>query len=88
MGAFDRPPLRDATADLETGVIVKTTAPKVRAQALFRDRFVGVVRMGHSLSKTKITSSRYGRAGGHTGSANRKAMTAVFEGRRSWRDAR
>jgi DNA-binding transcriptional LysR family regulator len=60
----DSAPLRDGTVDLETGVVVKTTAPEVRAQALFRDRFVGVVRMGHSLSKGKITSSRYA-AGRH-----------------------
>jgi DNA-binding transcriptional LysR family regulator len=57
-------PLRDGTVDLETGVVVKTTAPEVRVQALFRDRFVGVVRMGHPLSKRKITSSRYA-AGRH-----------------------
>jgi DNA-binding transcriptional LysR family regulator len=31
----------------------------VRAQALFRDRFVGVVRLDHPLSKAKITPSRY-----------------------------
>ncbi|MGH9142684.1 MAG: LysR family transcriptional regulator [Vicinamibacterales bacterium] len=60
----DSAPLRDGTVDLETGVVVKTTAPEVRAQALFRDRFVGVVRMGHPLSKSKITSSRYA-AGRH-----------------------
>jgi len=60
----DSGPLRDGTVDLETGVVVLTTAPEVRAQALFRDRFVGVVRMGHSLSKGKITSSRYA-AGRH-----------------------
>jgi DNA-binding transcriptional LysR family regulator len=60
----DSAPLRDGTVDLETGVIVKTTAPEVRAQALFRDRFVGVVRRGHSLSKGKMTSSRYA-AGRH-----------------------
>jgi DNA-binding transcriptional LysR family regulator len=57
-------PLRDGTVDLETGVIVKTTAPELRAQALFRDRFVGVVRRGHSLSKGKMTASRYA-AGRH-----------------------
>ena len=28
-------------------------------QALFRDRFIGVVRMGHALSEGKITPSRY-----------------------------
>jgi DNA-binding transcriptional LysR family regulator len=34
------------------------------AQALFRDRFIGVVRMGHSLSRGEITPSRYA-AGRH-----------------------
>jgi DNA-binding transcriptional LysR family regulator len=43
----DSAPLREGTVDLETGVVVKTTAPELRAQALFRDRFVGVVRVGH-----------------------------------------
>ncbi len=55
----DSAPLREGTVDLETGVIAKATAPEVRTQALFRDRFVGVVRKGHSLSKGKITTSRY-----------------------------
>jgi DNA-binding transcriptional LysR family regulator len=60
----DSAPLRDGIVDLETGVVGKTTAPEVRAQALFRDRFVGVVRMGHSLSRGKMTASRYA-AGRH-----------------------
>jgi DNA-binding transcriptional LysR family regulator len=51
--------LRDGAVDLETGVVGATTGPEVRAQALFRDRFIGVVRMGHALSQGKITSSRY-----------------------------
>jgi DNA-binding transcriptional LysR family regulator len=34
----------------------------VRAQGLFRDRFIGVVRMGHSLSQGEITASRYASA--------------------------
>ena len=55
----DSAPLRDGIVDLETGVVGKTTGPEVRAQALFRDRFIGVVRMGHALSKGKITPSRY-----------------------------
>src|SRR5687768_10239406 len=37
--------LRDATVDLETGVVADTMGPEVRAQALFRDRFIGVVRI-------------------------------------------
>lgn len=53
--------LREATVDLETGVVGKTTSPEVRTQALFRDRFIGVVRMGHMLSKSEITPSSYAR---------------------------
>ena len=45
----DSTPLRDGSVDLETGVVGKATGPEVRAQALFRDRFVGVVRKGHPL---------------------------------------
>jgi DNA-binding transcriptional LysR family regulator len=51
--------LRDGTVDLETGVVGKTTGPEVRARALFRDRFIGVVRMGHALSQGKMTPVRY-----------------------------
>jgi DNA-binding transcriptional LysR family regulator len=60
----DSTSLRDGSVDLETGVVGKTTGPEVRAQALFRDRFVGVVRMGHALSEGEITLSRYA-AGRH-----------------------
>ena len=62
--------LRDGTVDLETGVVGKTTGPEVRVQALFRDRFIGVVRMGHALSRGKITPSRYAR-GTHIGVSRR-----------------
>ncbi|HBJ85625.1 MAG TPA: LysR family transcriptional regulator [Verrucomicrobiales bacterium] len=55
----DSAPLRDGLVDLETGVVAKTIGPEVRAQALFRDRFVGVARLGHPLSKGRITPSRY-----------------------------
>jgi len=55
----DSAPLRDGIVDLETGVVGKTTAPEVRVQALFRDRFIGVVRMGHPLCQGQITSSHY-----------------------------
>jgi DNA-binding transcriptional LysR family regulator len=55
----DSTPLRDGSVDLETGVVGKITSPEVRTQALFRDRFVGVVRKGHPLSKGKITPARY-----------------------------
>ncbi len=51
--------LRDGTVDLETGVVNNATGPEVRTQALFKDKFVGVVRTGHALSRGKITPSRY-----------------------------
>ncbi|MES2070165.1 MAG: LysR family transcriptional regulator [Pseudomonadota bacterium] len=60
----DSASLRDGTVDLETGVVGDATGPEVRAQALFRDRFIGVVRMGHALCKGKITVARYA-AGRH-----------------------
>jgi DNA-binding transcriptional LysR family regulator len=66
----DSVPLRDGSVDLETGVVGKTTAPEVRAQALFRDRFIGVVRMGHALSQGEITPAAYA-AGRHIGVSRR-----------------
>lgn len=55
----DSGPLREGTVDLETGVVVESTGPEVRTQALFRDRFVGVVRAGHALSRGKRTVERF-----------------------------
>jgi DNA-binding transcriptional LysR family regulator len=55
----DSKPLRDGLVDLETGVVGQSTAPELRAQALLRDRFIGVVRMGHPLSQGEVTPSRY-----------------------------
>jgi DNA-binding transcriptional LysR family regulator len=55
----DSASLRDGAVDLETGVVGETTGPEVRTQALFRDRFIGVVRMGHQLCKGRITAARY-----------------------------
>ena len=60
----DSTPLRDGTVDLETGVVGHAMGPEVRAQALFRDRHISVVRTGHPLSKGKITPARYA-AGRH-----------------------
>jgi DNA-binding transcriptional LysR family regulator len=51
--------LREGSVDLETGVVGETTSPEVRTRALFRDRFIGVVRTAHPLSRGKITLSRY-----------------------------
>ena len=61
----DSGPLRDGTVDLETGVVEKTTGAELRAQALFRDRYIGVVRIGHPLSQGKITPARYASGQAH-----------------------
>jgi DNA-binding transcriptional LysR family regulator len=55
----DSGPLREGSVDLETGVVEKTTAPELRVQALFRDRYVGVVRTGHPLTQGEITPAGY-----------------------------
>jgi DNA-binding transcriptional LysR family regulator len=62
----DSAPLREGTVDLETGVIASTMGPELRTHALFRDRFVGVVRMGHSLSESELSPARYA-TGRHIG---------------------
>jgi DNA-binding transcriptional LysR family regulator len=63
-------PLREAAVDLETGVVETLMGPELRAQALFRDRFIGVVRAGHPLSQGRITASRYV-GGQHVGVSRR-----------------
>ncbi|MGF9567168.1 LysR family transcriptional regulator [Neorhizobium sp. JUb45] len=54
----DAQPLRDGLIDLEVGVF-GTTAPELRQQLLFRDRFVGVCRADHPLLKEEVTAERY-----------------------------
>jgi DNA-binding transcriptional LysR family regulator len=61
-GDRDSAPLRDGRVDLETGVVGAMTGPELRASALFRDRFVGVVRPGHPLVGAAVTPAAY--AGG------------------------
>lgn len=66
----DSAPLRDGTVDLETGVVGAATGPEVRVQALFTDRWVGVVRKGHALGRGSVTIERYA-AGRHIGVSRR-----------------
>jgi len=54
--------LRDGRYDLETGVVGDLTASELRAQLLFRDRFVGVVRADHPLADGEATLARYAAA--------------------------
>ncbi|MQV96129.1 LysR family transcriptional regulator [Sinorhizobium medicae] len=75
----DSGPLRDGSVDLETGVLAETTGPELRTQALFRDRFVGVVRKGHGLSRGEVTPELYA-AGRHILVSRRgldKAVTGI-----------
>ena len=52
--------LRDGQIDLDIGVISGDGA-ELRAQTLYRDRFVGVVRTGHPLlTNGEVTAERYG----------------------------
>ncbi|ROL78802.1 LysR family transcriptional regulator [Pseudomonas protegens] len=55
----DSQPLREASVDLETAVIDADTSPELRTRALFRDRFIGVVRSGHPLSRGPVSLDHY-----------------------------
>ena len=74
----DSAPLRDASVDLETGVVGEALGPEVRTQALFRDRFVGAVRKQHPLSKGKVTAARYA-AGRHVLVSRRGAERGLVD---------
>ncbi|KVP65676.1 LysR family transcriptional regulator [Burkholderia ubonensis] len=50
--------LRNGDIDLEVGVIGQS-GPELRVQALFRDRFIGVVRANHPLATGEITPQRF-----------------------------
>lgn len=76
---WDSAPLREGTIDLETGVIGESTAPELRVQALFRDRFIAAVRMGHPLSHGEITAARYAAAGHICVSRGGSARGAIDE---------
>lgn len=54
--------LRDGSVDLETGVVAGTSGPEVRAQALFPDQYVGVVRGDHPLARDTVTLADYAAA--------------------------
>ncbi|TQI80584.1 LysR family transcriptional regulator [Serratia fonticola] len=51
--------LREGLVDLEIGVL-GDMGPEIRLQALFRDRFIGIVRKGHPLAlASEISASQY-----------------------------
>ncbi|MFT4437857.1 LysR family transcriptional regulator [Caballeronia sp. 15715] len=70
--------LRDGSADLEIGVL-SDMGPEVRVQALFRDRFIGVVRQGHPLAmEREVTVERY-IAFGHVVASRRGRTTGPVD---------
>lgn len=70
----DSAPLREGHVDLDTGVVGPSAGPELRTQALFRDRFVGVVRLGHPLGRGRISVARYARSR-HVVTAGRSATS-------------
>ncbi|MCX4163385.1 MULTISPECIES: LysR family transcriptional regulator [Paraburkholderia] len=56
--------LRNGSADLEIGVL-EGMGPEVRIQALFRDRYLGVVRKEHPLDLAKKVTTKQYAAFGH-----------------------
>jgi DNA-binding transcriptional LysR family regulator len=58
----DSAPLREGGVDFETGIVTATSGPELRTQALFRDRFVVVVRPDHPLARAPLTPEAYASA--------------------------
>jgi DNA-binding transcriptional LysR family regulator len=70
--------LREGRVDLEIGVLGEM-GPEIRLQALFRDKFVGVVRKGHPLTEQgKISVARYA-AFGHILVSRREGITGPVD---------
>lgn len=70
--------LREGSADLEVGVL-EEMGPEVRVRALFRDRFVGVVRKGHPLdAEQDVTLERYA-AFGHVATPYGRQITGALD---------
>ncbi|PMS20822.1 LysR family transcriptional regulator [Trinickia dabaoshanensis] len=69
--------LRSGELDLEVGVIGHS-GPELRVQALFRDRFIAVVRAGHPLCQGEITAARYA-SFGHISVSRRGLANGVID---------
>lgn len=73
----DATPLREGTIDVEVGT-QGVSAPEVRTLRLFRDRFIGVARLGHPLLDGAMTPRRYA-ACGHVVASRRGALTGPVD---------
>jgi DNA-binding transcriptional LysR family regulator len=70
-------PLRDGRIDLEIGT-AGTSAPEVRSQLIFRDRFIGMARLHHPLLEGSVTPQRYA-ACGHVVTSRRGASAGPVD---------
>lgn len=70
--------LREGLADLEIGVLSEM-GPEVRVQALFRDRFLAVVRKGHPLERERNVSPERYVAFGHVVASRRGQGTGPVD---------
>lgn len=73
----DVAPLREGTIDLEIGTM-GASAPEMRSQFMFRDRFIGVVRRHHPVLDGSMTPQRYA-AWGHVVTSRRGASTGPVD---------
>ena len=70
-------PLRDGRIDLEIGT-AGASAPEMRSQLIFRDRFIGAVRSSHPVLEGRMTPQRYA-ACGHVVTSRRGASTGPVD---------
>ena len=70
-------PLRDGRIDLDIGT-TGVSAPEVRSQLIFRDRFIGAARLGHPLLERPMTPQFYA-ACGHVVTSRRGASTGPVD---------
>ena len=76
----DATPLREGRLDLDVGVIGQAAGPELRVQALYRDRFVAVVRQGHALlAEPALNPERYAACGHVVTSRRGKIVGPVDE---------
>jgi DNA-binding transcriptional LysR family regulator len=73
----DARPLREGLIDLDIGVL-GLTAPEMRIQLIFRDDFIGVVRLGHPLLTGPLSPERYA-AGRHVVASRRGAFAGPVD---------
>jgi DNA-binding transcriptional LysR family regulator len=70
-------PLRDGRIDLEIGT-AGASAPEMRSQLIFRDHFIGAVRLRHPILEGLMTPERYA-ACGHVVTSRRGASTGPVD---------